>query len=121
MTDKRNNEDYIQISQHHFLKKDKFDYFTEKDLIERMSKKYGASYQEVEDLYLRAMEHIRSKLEKPDNNYETGFYIPYFGYFRKKTIKAEDLLSDRDTITFKRAKILLDRYCAKNTSIIGIK
>jgi hypothetical protein len=86
-----------------------------------VANKKGISYKEVEDLYLRVIDYVKSKLEKPENNYELGFYIPFFGYFRKKSLKIEDLLSQRDSVAFKRAKVLLDSYCAKKTSMINIK
>ena len=121
MDKRKGSDDYIQISEHHFLKKDNFDYFTEKDLIKRICKKDGSKYEEVEDVYIRLMEHIKNKVEKPNNNYEAGFSIPLFGYFRKRSLNVDDLLMDRESISFKRAKVLLDDYCSRNTSIINVK
>lgn len=119
--DKKNREGFLQVSDYHFVKRTTFDYFTEKDLIKRLSIKHNLSYGEAEDLYLRLIEYIKDKLEKPNNNYELGFYIPMFANFRKKVLKIEDLLTNRESVSFKRAKILLDRYCAKKRSEIGIK
>lgn len=119
--EKINNEDYIRLSEHHFVKKDTFDYYTEKDLIARMAEKYNSSYEEAEELYEITMRYIKSRIEAPDNNYEIGYKIPYFGYFIKSIIKVRDLLSGRDSFHFRRAKLLLDRFTETKKTRLDIR
>lgn len=116
-----NEEDYIRVSEHHWVKRDNFNYFTEKDLIKRVAEKRGVAETEVQDLYRLLMQHIKKQLENPNNDYDKGYYISNFGYFQKKNLIIKDLLSGKDTIKYKRAKAMLDSYVMKGQSRIHPK
>lgn len=105
-----NKEDYKRISEHVWVKKDKFNYFTEKDVVERLVERNGMSLEEGWDFYRLFMQYIKNKIENPENDYDTGYYVKGFGYFQKRRFKVDHLFSGRDTMKYKRAKVLLDAY-----------
>ena len=121
MDEKYDKEHYIRVSEHHWVKKDNFHYFTEKDLIKRVAEKFGIREREVEDMYTLAMQYIKNKIEKPDNDYDRGYFLQNFGYFQKKNLIIDDLLAGRDTLKFKRAKAMLDSYVMRSQSRIQPK
>ncbi len=115
------DDNYFQITRHHWIKKDNFHYFTEKDLIKRIAEKNNIREKEVEDLYTIFLQYLKNKIEKPENDYDKGYYLKNFGYFQKKNLIIEDLLSGRDTLKYKRAKSMLDSYVMKGQSRIQPK
>ena len=120
MTEQKNREGYIQISQHHWVKKDNFDYFTEKDLIKRVSEKFGIERREVEDLYTRYMEYMLNYLEKYDNDYDKGYYVPYLATFFKKRMEVQDLTKGKNTLRYIKAKKQLDYYMKFDSTIMKL-
>ncbi len=113
-------EKYIQIAQHHWIKKDDFDYFTEIDLIKRVAEKKGIDKEEVEDLYRCYMEYMLGYIEKYDNDYDKGYYVPNFATFFKKRMEVKDLTKGKDTLKYIKAKKQLDYYMKFDSKIMKL-
>jgi hypothetical protein len=113
-------EDYIQIAQHHWVKKDNFQYYTEKDLIKRVAEKHNIEEREVADMYRLLMQHIKSHIENFNNDYESGYYLTNLGTFFKKRLFIEDLLKGKNTVKYIKAKKQLDYYMKFDSTIMKI-
>lgn len=113
-------DEYIQIAQHHWVKKDNFDYFTEKDVIKRIAERDGIDEREVADMYRLCMEYIKNIIEKPENDYDSGYYIKYFATFFKKRLFIEDLARGKNTVKYLKAKKQLDYYMKFDSTIMKI-
>lgn len=113
-------DEYIQIAQHHFVKKDKFDYYTEKDLIKRVSIKYGIAEREVEDMYRILMDYIKMFIERPEQDYDSGYYVKHLATFFKKRLFIEDLTKDKNSVKYIKAKKQLDYYMKFDSKIMKI-
>lgn len=106
---KTEKEGYIKVNDKRYVKKDTFDYFTEKDLVRRYSEKKGLPEDSVNEMYLLLIKYIKNILNY-SNDEEKGYYIRELGYILKRNLFAKDLLSKKDSITYKRAKSQLDLY-----------
>lgn len=113
-------DEYIQIAQHHFIKKDNFDYYTEKDLIKRVSEKHNIAEREVADMYRLLMEHIKNYIERHEYDYDTGYYLKHFASFFKKRLFIEDLTKDKNNVKYIKAKKQLDYYMKFGSTIMKI-
>ena len=65
---------------------------------------------EARGFYKLYMQYIKNRIEHPEKDYDTGYFIRAFGYFQKKKMSVTDLFKGRETIAYKRAKTLLDAY-----------
>lgn len=115
----KKREGYFQIARGHWVKKDDLDYFTEVDLIQRVSERHGIDEEEVADLYRVTMKYIKNLLEYP-NDEEKGYILHGLGYFFKKNLYLEDLTKGKDTIRYKKAKKQLDLYMKLSKSQLRI-
>jgi hypothetical protein len=117
---KNYKEDYIQIAQHHWVKKDNFHYYTEKDIIKRVSEKYNIEEREVADMYRLLIQHIKSHIENFNNDYDSGYYFTNLGTFFKKRLFVEDLFKGKNTVRYLKAKKQLDYYMKFDSTIMKI-
>lgn len=112
------DSDIIRINKFHFVNKDNFDYFTELDVLDRVSKEKNIDIKELEDMFTLLMEYIKNVLKDRDD--EKGYLIKGFGYFYKRQLKASDLLLTKGSIKYKKAMKQLDYYMNYDSKIIKI-
>lgn len=106
---KKERENYFQIDNHVYVRKDDLDYFTEQDLIKRYADKRNMPVEAIADLYRVFMNYLNIILSEQKDD-EKGYYVPNLSRFMKKNLFVADLLKGQDTLKFKKARKQLDLY-----------
>ena len=105
----KERENYIQIDNHVYAKKDDLDYFTEQDLIKRYAEKKNMPVEAIADLYRVFMNYLNIVLSEQKDS-EKGYYVPNLSRFMKKNLFVADLLKGQDTLRYQKARKQLDLY-----------
>lgn len=106
---KKERENYFQIDNHVYVRKDDLDYFTEQDLIKRYAEKRNMPVEAIADLYRVFMNYLNIVLSEQKDD-EKGYYVPNLSRFMKKDLHVSDLLKGQDTLKYQKARKQLDLY-----------
>ena len=106
---KKERENYFQIDNHVYVRKDDLDYFTEQDLIKRYAEKKNMPVEAIADLYRVFMNYLNIVLSEQKDD-EKGYYVPNLSRFMKKNLFVADLLKGKDTLKYQKARKQLDLY-----------
>lgn len=104
-------EGYIKLEKNLFVKEDDIEYYTEQDLIKKVSEVKNIPKDVTADFYRVLMMYLKTFLDKETE--DIGYTIKNYGYIFKRVLDVRHLLKNKDSVKFKKAKSQLDIYMCR--------